>query len=1324
MSKSRIDGRGEIGSGSGSHSIAGYEYQIDVSVWLALDLVLANGFTQELVLEPASEEDIEADLAETEPGRVVTTVKLDGYRLIVQAKLRSGDAWTVAGLKALLEHGVARPSAATRLVDAKNRYLLVTSAGLNGRTRGLQVRRAGIWPKAVDMSSTIQGAMPSGSAGRVAIVGNQDVERLGGDIKTLLTESFRVPNAKLEECRRALRDEARARIGGAGGGRWTRAQLEQVIRSHDGYIASSPELEHYVPPTNWDELRAAMRQRNAALIIGQSGTGKTMATRKLYDELRAEKPGLTRVAITLGPNQIRDDTTPPPVLYDVEDPWGRYDFDPRSRPWNDQLAQYFSHARSDRMIVATSRLDVARSSGALDTVKPWRVGLEAEHYGVRERQRLYRTRIGALPRNLQTLAKEQEKTVLAELATPLEIQKFFDALTTPTPKKRGREPDAVSAAIRKAHQDSIERTVVDQIEERQDVRAAAVIWGLLKANDKLSLGLLRQIEGALAEEGGAYERGVSPLVNFFVAARNLRQVEGTVNYYHPRVEAGIEQALSRAQLPAVKALRLLIETLTSPSGLDETWGVAAATRLLYALDRTPDLRPQPSTAVQVKIDSWLIDELAKGGKNFEQALRMAEAIGSSSSNVAEAARFLLHRPDRGFKGMATWGEPKRDEAWYARIRADPSVKQVVETFIREVLPHGRDDFRADFVAAVERISTGMTAAFLDAAATAVHLGYISSAEAIAVGALNDLRGFEPIVDAAIAELTPSVAEQQRAAEFSLARKNGEFSEDYAQHHAEDDSGWAAGAFLADYVEKVRATVGWRHLVEHRQRGRLVPYWLSQLGGDEPPPLAELRDAYAVARHTGSEADLWCVLSKAWVSDFEQDLVTLVLQGHPDAGVRIAALTCFVEQVLRRLPEVGQDLVERGNEGRLVEIAVELAKMRDRRDSFDGARHTEAITRAAVLLPTPYGEIYDAAYALEKNATPTLSHEARALLESIAPSNEEVRLFRVKLDEYVPVGTPDDARWLLANVDDPAAAELAMNFAIRHDLTADIEAGLKHKFADVVAPSLTAIAMSMEAPLSAQLLALAENKGSPVGKALVALLDAKPHRDHLPALLLLVRSDWSPRSSYYGEEEDYPIAQAAVKALAKLGTLPDEVADDLYRLAIDTRDSDLRYEIFVLLVKSAASRFQEELLDLALNPGSRGIRQLAAHALLIGSAQVAPAVLKRITPKLLETRIERVASRLLLLVALSGEIEDVIPAAEALAANPKRRVLLLLAIWVRREDDMASAERIARMLPASSVGVGWALAGGVGRLADGALDDLGDPTSVDQVLELMHPKIRP
>ena len=547
--------------------------------------------THELVLEPATQEDIEADVAENEPGRITSNANLDGYRLVVQAKLRTGDAWTVAGLNALLKHGEVRESAAKRLLNLNVRYLLVTSAALNGVAREMRVRHVGVWPRAADMPASIRSKLPAGSAGRVAIIGNQDEERLASDIKQLVTESFRVPNARWEECRRALREEARVRIGGAGGGRWTRPELERVIRRHDGYIASSPELEHYVHPTNWAELLTAMTQRHAALIIGQSGTGKTLATEQLYEELRKAVPGLARVAITLGPQQLKEDTTERPVLFDIEDPWGRIDFDPQRRPWNDQLAQFFSDASHDRMIVATTRLDVAQTAGALDGVKPWLVTLEAEHYGANERRRLYRTRIDALPRKLQAVAARSESTVLSKLATPLEIQKFFDALPTLDSKDLRNSPAFVSEAIRRAHQNSIERTVIDQIEERNDVRAAAVLWGFLKADDRLSLRLLRIVEEKLADRDSQFDLGVLPLVSFFVAARNLRQTESMVTYYHPRVEAGTRaQALSRGRFVVKKALRLLIDVLVSPDGPGEAWGVAASVRL--DCGRRPGARPQ------------------------------------------------------------------------------------------------------------------------------------------------------------------------------------------------------------------------------------------------------------------------------------------------------------------------------------------------------------------------------------------------------------------------------------------------------------------------------------------------------------------------------------------------------------------------------------------------------------------------------------------------------------------------------------------------------------------------------------------------------------
>ena len=244
--------RGNI---SGSSSLSGYEYQIDVAVWIALDVVLANKFSQEISLEPASQEDMEAEIDNDEPGKVSSVASIDGYTLVVQAKMRSKEVWTVSRMKSLLQHGSKRrQSAAMRLSTPKVRYLLVTNAALTGKMHGLKVRRACLWPDPATMPASIAKTLPTGSAGRVAVIGNEDDERLETDINKLLTESFRVPNAGWKACLKNLREEARFRIAGGGSGRWRRDELEEVIRTHQGYIASSPELENYVSPEQLEEI--------------------------------------------------------------------------------------------------------------------------------------------------------------------------------------------------------------------------------------------------------------------------------------------------------------------------------------------------------------------------------------------------------------------------------------------------------------------------------------------------------------------------------------------------------------------------------------------------------------------------------------------------------------------------------------------------------------------------------------------------------------------------------------------------------------------------------------------------------------------------------------------------------------------------------------------------------------------------------------------------------------------------------------------------------------------------------------------------------------
>jgi hypothetical protein len=121
-----------------------------------------------------------------------------GYRLVVQAKLRSGDAWTVAGINALLKHGgVNRLSAARRLAAPDVRYLLITSAGLNGETRGLRVARAGSWPKPTGMPTSTMTKLPARAAGRIGIIANMDEDKL---VPTLVGSNASKNCEKKPEC--------------------------------------------------------------------------------------------------------------------------------------------------------------------------------------------------------------------------------------------------------------------------------------------------------------------------------------------------------------------------------------------------------------------------------------------------------------------------------------------------------------------------------------------------------------------------------------------------------------------------------------------------------------------------------------------------------------------------------------------------------------------------------------------------------------------------------------------------------------------------------------------------------------------------------------------------------------------------------------------------------------------------------------------------------------------------------------------------------------------------------------------------------------------
>jgi hypothetical protein len=733
--------------------LEGYVYQLDVSVWTALDLLLAKKLARCLTLEPATKEDLETDIVD-EPGALAQDIDFNTYHLVIQCKLRNTGPWRYGDLSSLLAHGTRRQKARDRLNDPNIRYLLITNADVDGVARGVRVRNLGDWPSAEDMPATIAEQLPQSAPGRVAVLASMDAEKVKSRIEKLLTTRFRVPLPSVDACRDALGKDALLRMCGAARGVWTREEIETVVKGHGGYVGDSDALEGFVAPTNWTDMKEALATRHAVILVGPSGTGKTRAAKVLMAELRDELPGLTCVDVRGGPEKVLGDLHNPPVAFDIEDPWGRFRLEPTSFPWNDAINGLLSTARPDRKFIITSRSDVLRESGPRSLSEKWLIHLDEENYRREDRVHLFENRLRGLPRALQLSALGYSKEAVDRLTTPLEIQHYFDALAGGRMEGEN-EREYIERCLSEAHQGSIESSILNNVRIRQDWRWAAVVWGLFKARARQSFTVLPSIQSGLTKCDGAFEDGLEPYVDFLVAGHNLRQTESSLAYYHPRVELGLEQALNEKPELSSRTIRYLVEILIAQDArYGGDWGREGAAQLVGAARAEPKLDLDLSAQTQEQLDEWICARVSSTGADFEDDLKLAAAVGSSACAPAELARWLTNTRTEDASDASwffdVWSPTPATAEWYNAISKDPATKTICEAFIRRLLPRRHGSFPDDFTEHIGRLSSDLVPAFRDAALSIVQDGFNPNGDTILNGALADLDGFEPVVCAAIA----------------------------------------------------------------------------------------------------------------------------------------------------------------------------------------------------------------------------------------------------------------------------------------------------------------------------------------------------------------------------------------------------------------------------------------------------------------------------------------------------------------------------------------------------------------------------------------------
>ncbi|MFT4279628.1 MAG: hypothetical protein QM576_25060 [Rhodopseudomonas sp.] len=1293
-------------------ALAGYDYQLDVSILAALRILFVTKSASRVTLEPANSDDIEVELEEDDPGYVETQAELGANsRLIMQVKLRSGDLWSPAAFKRLLTHGKRRTPAKDHLADPDARYLLVTNADVSREARSLLVEDFEERPGHEILPDELRLILPDSSEGRVAIYAGLTPKLLEYEIEHILTAILRVPKDRQRICLDMLREEAKARMRGTSPGVWAYNDLLGTIRSHGGFLASAAELEAFVEPTNFPDMIRQLEKKHAVVIAGSSGTGKTMAARALCDQARKRNGALDIVVVNPNsdPSSIRQLVQTGPKLFYLEDPWGQNSLRTGSETWTEQLPRMLRAARGDNQFVVTSRSDMMRGAQAVEGLAPWSIELEADRYLNGRYTQIYDKRMDLLPPDLQAKALSFKRGVLCELEKPLELDLFFANILS----GRGEgENDGqwLRRLIDLAHRDAVEVMVDRYLTHADTTGQSAAIWGVLAARGSFDRMQLVALMRSLRIVAPKLSNGLDKLIDTMIAGRHLRQPTTSVAFAHPSVRAGFERRLTTDLFRYEPAFAALLTALTTLPQSHTEWGMETAARLIDEGRRLVGgfeggaFTFEVPAAAQTAIDGWLEATLVDPAADFPKVLQLASDVGSTASNPSELARWLLTSVQRGGAIFdERWKAPTFSDAWYDRISQDPRSFPIAARFVRDQLSDERGSYGPGFPAALDRIATGLEGAYLHAARRLVGKGFGWNIKAVVTGALRDLAAFKSVFEEALDDL--GVDEAKRAENAELWRRiiDGEcdygFEEYYTSGH--DDDGYASSIIVELYVKAVRAAGDWNELAAHNRAAEFGLYWARAIRDTDAVvalSLEELSAMFAAARAGGHEDEAWDALRKHWHPNFREKLKQVLSSDISEQGARQAAMACgmIVDQsLLAEAFDASPTAASR------VAFLCDLIGAR----SLCSKLQKVGMPRLIQALDPPHREIGRALCLGAPRAAPLSNHAVDLLKQTAetAPPRilSEIIPFLIKAGD----APAEPIRRWLNETDDKDLAQAAASSAVAIGDRKAITMALLHPRADARVVALEFLAGTADLPFSPSILERATDRGRRVRQALVLALSEKPHPEHLPILLRLTDDTWSDADPSFNESDSFPIAQKAVEALTAYAPLSDEISNQLIKLATATTDRALGAECLQVAAGhgSAATRMKIRAI---FEDRDRGWLRLDALNALVIADTIEIEVLNSLTAKRIVKLGAALAPSAVVLVCRHAPLEIAVNLCERMAESNADRSLAVLGAYFIHHRAPDIANTILELLPQGHPARGL-FGGEDGLLPASVLDGLGD-----------------
>ncbi len=1169
--------------GGANPSYQGYDYQKLVTVWVALKLMFGPGAsTDHVTVEPASHDDIKADLDVPPDAADGNLTVAAASELHVQIKFKGAGAWSSKNFADVVND---KPAEGTRgpvprarakalmLADAKRRYVFITNASVDGALASGRVNSPEELSDPTFTPKNLNLKAGETVAGRFALIEGMTLDATRQKIDQILTGTLNVPSQGLDGCVERLKRAVEDRFL-KDGSPLRRSDVERIAEAFGGLPHANPQLVFYVAPANFDSAEESLDKYGAVLLIGPSGYGKSLTADKLAYDRRQADPPYKIVRREEGLGAIEEAfAAPGRTLFHLEDPWGQSGLRKgEAEEWTQRISALIVQKKHDKLFVITSRSEIYRA--ALSAAPPplWSrraVTIDDNAYNKEARRKILHGLLAGPPNWRQDLAQQHEKRLLRDLKSPFELISFARELIDVTNPFEAK----VDVLVDRALSDSRLQVVRDQISAYSDrgERGAAVLWALLRFSRALPPKDLADLRREVDKEREVHI-GLDDLAAHL--AQTQLTIDGDGAYVaHAKVIEGMEviaRANFRGTEDALNASARAALRLVAAKG--SGW-ISVVERLVTGARSLEGAGVELQEDVVEAFDKILIDQLtACVGKPsaFRTAWRNADRYLSSHQPIGRLVDWLEHggpRPRGGFEQIA-WQPPKvsRSER-EALLAADPKLR-ILKGFIAHQLPWTHIDYDADkLMAWLTPFKVDFAGAFLAAGEMVAQAAeFVMCADAIADCALS---GSNPPYDAVWLQIETMQAivddVLSKANEDRRQAWQGEL--DYAHSlHIQDrteDEGPSAFHFAKGYVRARRRRDGHGWIAGHPRQDIILPLWAEVMKLNLPEVTSTELDAFFTAAGDDDRlqaAGLSVIADRGLNFGRERVFVALNKGGPSAINAAVRALS-FLEDDdegtsgRSSAQTILLTLLSTLSPTKAVMLALEIV------DLEHGRRKVELAQRVlAAAPPEAMAAVHLALARVLQADDATLLNRFRELppgqaetLMAEGPRKLTRLLLELSGAEQLDIQARAE-QWARSDDEDDAQAAVRVLAELgTSEARAAIVNALTHAHFKVRRTALKALAPGSNTAEKTAVLDRVADRSAPVRQALAQVIGQQAWPEGLDVLVTLL----SDRRNYcrhperqLRDEPEYQVARTAAEALARYDTLPPHVLDQITTFLAD------------------------------------------------------------------------------------------------------------------------------------------------------------------------------